>query len=85
MLLAIVTSNCLLIVIWEFVKSTLETLSLGNFVYKLLSVEDWNWEDNILKFGGLIVVEGRPPSHIPVTLLTPAMVKECCDTLSTLA
>jgi len=28
---------------------------------------------------------GRPPSHIPVTLLTPAIVKECWETLSTLA
>ena len=54
-------------------------------MYKVLSVDDWNLEDNILKFDGLIVVEGRPPSHIPVTLLTPAMVKEFCDTLSTLA
>ena len=54
-------------------------------MYKVLSVDDWNLEDYILKFDGLIVVEGRPPSHIPVTLLTPAMVKECCDTLSTLA
>ena len=44
-----------------------------------------NAKDNILKFDGLIVVEGRPPSHIPVTLLTPEIVKECCDTLSTLA
>ena len=54
-------------------------------MYKVLSVDDWNFEDNILKFDGLIVVEGRPPSHIPVTLLTPAIVKEFCDTLSTLA
>ena len=28
---------------------------------------------------------GRPPSHIPVTLLTPDIVKECCATLSTFA
>ena len=58
---------------------------LGNFVYKLLSSEVWNWEVNILKFDGLIVDVGRPPSHILVTLLTPEIVKELWDTLSILA
>ena len=81
----IVTSNCFLIVIWELVKSTLEILSLGNCVYKLLSSEFWNLEESILKLDGLIVLIGRPPSHIPVTLLTPDIVKECCATLSTFA
>ena len=40
-----------------------------------------------LKFDGLIppTAEGNPPSHIPVTLLTPEIVKEFLDTLSTFA
>jgi len=34
-----------------------------------------------LKFDGLIppTAEGNPPSHIPVTLLTPEIVKEFLD------
>ena len=70
-------------------------LFLGNFVNKVLSVEDWNWEVNILKLDILIgppVVEsptdvywGRPPSQIPATVVTPDIVNEFWDTLSILA
>ena len=81
----ILTSNCFLIVIWEFVRSTDLTLFLGNSVYKLLSSEEWKREDNILKLDGLIVVKGNPPSQIPQTVVPPEIVKEFLDTLSTLA
>ena len=60
-----------MIVIWELVKSTLAILSLGNLVYRLLSTEDWNWEDNTLKLDGLIIDVGNPPSQIPATVVTP--------------
>ena len=62
-------------------------------MYRLLSSDDWNWEVNILKLEGLIapellcpaIIVGSPPSQIPATVVTPAMVKEFWDTLSTLA
>ena len=72
-----VTSNCFLIVKEELVKSTSATSLLGNTVNKLLSVEDWNWEVSILKLEGLIILVGRPPSHTPVTVVTPDIVKAC--------
>ena len=81
----IVTSNCFLIVILLSVKSTLEISVLGNLVYKVLSKEDWNCEVSILKLDGLIdpevaspaITVGNPPSHIPATVVTPEIVKEC--------
>ena len=81
--------------IWELIKPTSETFLLGRCVYRLLSVEDWNWEVNILKLDGFIappIVEsptdsnwGNPPSQTPATVVTPDMVKELWETLSTLA
>ena len=84
-LFVISTSNCFFITIEEFVKSTLEILLFGNFVYRLLSEEVWNWDVSILKLDGFITLVGNPPSQIPVTVVTPEIVKEFCDTLSTLA
>ena len=80
-----VTSNCFLIVNEELVKSTSETFFLGNLVNKVLSLEAWNCEVSILKLDGLIETVGNPPSHIPVTVVNPAIVNECWETLSTLA
>ena len=58
-----------------------------------MSVEDWNWEVNILKLDGFIspevaspaIIVGRPPSQTPATVVTPDIVKELWETLSTLA
>ena len=71
--------------IWESVKSTLATFLLGKGVNNVLSVEDWNCEVNILKSAGLIAVDGSPPSHTPVTVVTPAIVKDLWPTVTILA
>ena len=71
--------------ILESVKSTLDTFVFGSLVYKLLSVEDWNCEVSTLRLDGFIILVGKPPSHTPVTVATPDIVKELCETLSTFA
>ena len=65
--------------------STLEIFFFGRTVYNVLSVEDWNGEYKTLKSAGWIAVPGRPPSLIPITVVTPATVRECLETVLTLA
>ena len=87
-LLVIDTSNSFLITIDDPVRSTLDIFLLGRAVYKLLSVEDWNWDVSILKLEGLIapellspaIIVGKPPSQIPATVVTPDKVNDLWET-----
>ena len=84
-LLEIVTSYCFLIVREELVRSVEATFLFGKVVYKVLSEEDWKLEKRILKSLGLILEEGRAPSHTPETVVIPEIVKELWDTVSIFA
>ena len=45
-------------------------------MYRLLSVDDWNCEVSTLRLDGFIILVGKPPSHTPVTVVTPDIVRE---------
>ena len=81
----IVTSNCLLIVKLDSVKSTLAIFCFGSGVYKVLSVDDSSRVVNILKSDGLISDAGRAPSQIPITVVIPLSVRLSLATLVILA
>ena len=81
----IVTSNCFLIVKFELVKSTFEIYDFGRTVYKELSSDTCKDVETTLKSDGVISDSGKEPSHIPVTVVTPLIVKDLSDTDRTLA
>jgi hypothetical protein len=58
---------------------------LPNFVYKVLSEEFKNLDFKILKSDGVISVDGNEPSHIPVTVVIPEIVRDFSDTDSIFA
>ena len=75
-LLLIVTSNCLLIVNEELVKSIDAIFLFGNVVYNVLSLDDWKLEYKILKSLGFMIEDGKAPSHTPETVVIPEIVIE---------
>ena len=69
----------------ELVKSTDAIFLFGSAVYNVLSIEDWKFENRILKSLGLIVEDGRAPSQTPDTVVMPEIVKALWDTVSIFA
>ena len=80
----IVTSNSFLIIKLDRSKLTSEIFFLGRSVYKVFDVDLCRLEVKILKSLGLIAEEGNAPSHIPLTVVIPTIVREFCDTELTL-
>ena len=81
----ILTVNDFLIVRFALVKSTLEILFFGSFVYNVLSDDDSKLVVNILKSVTCNGDPGNFPWAIPVTVETPVIVTVVDPTLTTLA
>ena len=71
----ILTVKDFLIVRFALVKSTEEILFLGNLVYNVLSVDEFNDVVKTLRSVTLSEVSGNFPSAIPETVDTPETVK----------
>ena len=81
----IVTSYCFLIDRSEFARSTFEIYDLGRTVYRELSIDVCRGVFRIEKSEIVMSVFGIPPSHIPITVVTPLIVNELVDTDSIFA
>ena len=82
---AILTVKDFLIIKLALVKSTLETLFFGNFVYNVLSVEGDKLVVKTLRSVTSSVVEGNFPSATPETVETPEITTLVEPTLTTFA
>lgn len=69
-----ITSNSFLMLNEDDSKSTDAMNFLGRGVYKVLSVDDWNFPPMTAKSDGLILEVGKPPSLRSDTVLIPTIV-----------